>query len=134
MTFAPQVLLQLLNYQLVVVGQSTYQYHMPIRGGSRTAARSKVELFVIIVNGSNPLTIITKSSTLNVEAVLDPSLPINRKKNSFVSHFNRVLKSDIWRVNVKWICLIMINIWHTDKQLTNIYLRWSLKWRICNNI
>ena len=101
MTFAPQVLLQLLNYQLVVVGQSTYQYHMPIRGGSRTAARSKVELFVIIVNGSNPLTIITKSSTLNVEAVLDPSLPINRKKNSFVSHFNRVLKSDIWRVNVK---------------------------------
>ena len=83
MTFAPQVLLQLLNYQLVVVGQSTYQYHVPIRGGSRTAVRSKVELFVIIVNGSNPLTIITKSSTLNVEAVLDPSLPINRKKKQF---------------------------------------------------
>ena len=44
------------------------------RGGSRTAATSKVELCVIIVNGWNPLTIITKSSTLDVAAVLDPPL------------------------------------------------------------
>ena len=50
------------------------------RGGSRTAATSKVELFVIIVNGliivngSQPLTIITKSSTLDIAAVLDPPL------------------------------------------------------------
>ena len=44
------------------------------RDGSRTAATSKVELFVIIVNGFQPLTIITKSSTLDVAAVLDPSL------------------------------------------------------------
>ena len=36
------------------------------------AAISKVELFVIIVNGLQPLTIITKSSTLYVAAVLDP--------------------------------------------------------------
>ena len=35
---------------------------------------SKVELFVIIVNGFQPLTIITKSSTLDAEAVLDPPL------------------------------------------------------------
>ena len=47
-----------------------------IRGGSRTAAASKVELFVIIVNGWRPLTIITKSSTLDVAAVLDPPLLI----------------------------------------------------------
>ena len=42
--------------------------------GSRTAATSKVELFVIIVNGFEPLTIITKSSTLDVATVLDPPL------------------------------------------------------------
>ena len=44
------------------------------RGGSKTAATSKMELFVIIVNGFKPLTIITKSSTLDVSAVLDPPL------------------------------------------------------------
>ena len=44
------------------------------RGGSRTAATSKVELFVVIVNCWKPLTIMTKSSTLDVTAVLDPPL------------------------------------------------------------
>ena len=42
--------------------------------GSRTAAASKMELFVIIVNGLKALTIITKSSILDVAAVLDPPL------------------------------------------------------------
>ena len=42
-----------------------------IRGGSRTAATSKMDLSVIIVK---PLTIITKSSILDVAAVLDPPL------------------------------------------------------------
>ena len=42
--------------------------------GSRTAATSKMEHFVIIVNGWKPLTIITKRSILNVAAVLDPPL------------------------------------------------------------
>ena len=44
------------------------------RDGSRTAATSKVELFVIIVNNWKPLTIITKSSTVDVAAVLVPPL------------------------------------------------------------
>ena len=44
------------------------------RGGSRTAAASKVELFVIIVNDWKPLTIMTMSSTFDVPAVLDPPL------------------------------------------------------------
>ena len=44
------------------------------RGGSRTAAASKMEHFVIIVNGCKPLIIITKSSILDVAAVLDPPL------------------------------------------------------------
>ena len=44
------------------------------RGGSRTAATSKMDRFVIIVNGWKPLTIITKRSILDVAAVLDPPL------------------------------------------------------------
>ena len=44
------------------------------RGGSRTAATTKMELFEIIVNGFQPLTIITKCSNLDVAAVLDPLL------------------------------------------------------------
>ena len=44
------------------------------RGGSRVAAPSKMERFVIIVNAWKPLTIITKRSILDVAAVLDPPL------------------------------------------------------------
>ena len=44
------------------------------RGGSTTAATSKIEPFVTIVNGSKPLTIIAKSSILHAAAVLDPPL------------------------------------------------------------
>ena len=43
---------------------------------SRTAVTSKMERFVIIVNGFQPLTIITKRSILDVAAVLDPPLDI----------------------------------------------------------
>ena len=41
------------------------------RGESRAAATSKMERFVIIVNGWKPLTIITKHSILDVAAALD---------------------------------------------------------------
>ena len=44
------------------------------RGGSRTAATSKMKRFVIIVNGFQPLTIIPNGSILDVAAVLDPPL------------------------------------------------------------
>ena len=42
------------------------------RGGSRTAARSKMERFVMIVNDWKPLTIITSCSILDVATALDP--------------------------------------------------------------
>ena len=42
------------------------------RGRSRTAATSKMKRFVIIVNGFQPLTIITKHPILDAAAVLDP--------------------------------------------------------------
>ena len=49
-------------------------FHNTQRGGSRAAATSKMERFVIIVNGFQPLTIITKRSILDVAATLDPPL------------------------------------------------------------
>ena len=47
------------------------------RGGSRAAATSKMEYFVIIINGFQPLTIITKCSIFDVAAVLHPPLGQN---------------------------------------------------------
>ena len=47
-----------------------------VRGGSRAAATSKMECFVIIVNGWKRLTIITKRSILDVAAALDPPLSL----------------------------------------------------------
>ena len=47
------------------------------RGGSRTAATSKMERFVIIVNGFHLLIIITKCSIMDVAAVLDLLLGFN---------------------------------------------------------
>ena len=44
------------------------------KGGSRVAAISKMECFVIIVNSFLPFTIITKRSILDVGAALDPPL------------------------------------------------------------
>ena len=50
--------------------------HSIVRGGSRTAATSKMEHFVIIVNDWKPLTVITKCFILDVAAVLDPPLTV----------------------------------------------------------
>ena len=47
-------------------------YFIIIRGGSRTAATSKMERFLIIVKGWKSLTIITERSILDVAAVQDP--------------------------------------------------------------
>ena len=57
---------------------------IPSRGGSRNAATSEMELFVIIVDGFQPLTIITKSSSLDVAAVLDPPLPSPQNSQTHV--------------------------------------------------
>ena len=47
---------------------------MSHKGGSRAAATTKMERFVIIVNGFKPLNVITKRSILDVAAALDPPL------------------------------------------------------------
>ena len=48
------------------------------RDGSRAAATSKMECFVIIANGWKLLTVITKHSILDVAAALNP--PLHRMK------------------------------------------------------
>ena len=52
---------------------------------SRTAATSKIKRFVIIVNGFQPLTIITKHSILDVAASLD--LPLMSKDRAIPETF-----------------------------------------------
>ena len=59
---------------LISICNQISHYGMIYRGGSRTAATSKMEHFVIIVNSRKPLTIITKRSILDVAAALDPPL------------------------------------------------------------
>ena len=44
------------------------------KGGSRDDATTNMEHFVITVNDSQPLTVITKRSILDVAAALDPPL------------------------------------------------------------
>ena len=63
---------------MIIINQAGSHYFVRgrIRGGSRIAATSKMERFVIIVNGFQPLTIITKRSILDVAAFLDPPLRI----------------------------------------------------------
>ena len=56
--------------------------------GSRTAATSKMERFVVIVNGWKPLTIIKKSSMLDVAAVLDPPLQLISSIQIFIFYFS----------------------------------------------
>ena len=51
---------------------------MILRGESRAVATSKMERFVTIVNGFQPLTIITKRSILDVAAALDPPLIVKQ--------------------------------------------------------
>ena len=62
------------NFQGFFTSKRSWFVWKACRGGSRTAATSKMEHFVIIVNGFQLLTIITKSSIVNVAAVLDPPL------------------------------------------------------------
>ena len=58
------------------------------RGRCMTAETSKMERFVIIVNGFQSLTIITKRSILDVAAALDPPLIYNNKGcNLNMKHF-----------------------------------------------
>ena len=64
-----------------------------LRGGSRAAAASKMEQFVVIVNSWKPLTIITKRYALDVAAGLDlplilPMLPVSVTSSELENAFS----------------------------------------------
>ena len=67
------------------------------RGESRGAGTSKMERFMIMVNGFQPLTIITKRSILDVAVALDASL---------LKIQNEVL--DIFSFSEKGLCYISV--------------------------
>ena len=76
------------------------------RGGSRAAATSKMQRFVIIVNDFQPLTVITKCSILDVAVALDPSLHISAncftKLNWFpVENINKIVLPRLFFSNGK---------------------------------
>ena len=54
-------------------------FAVQLRGGSRAAATAKMERFMIIVNGFQPLAIITKRSISDVATALDPPLQLPSK-------------------------------------------------------
>ena len=64
------------NTAIKVAGDTNETIGHILRSGSRTAATSKMEHFVIIVKVLKPLTTITKHSILDVASVLDPCLYI----------------------------------------------------------
>ena len=71
-----EILKNLVNNKINYYSRDILSNQMSVRGGSKIAAPSKMERFVIIVNGFQSLTIITKSSILDVAAVLDPPLSV----------------------------------------------------------
>ena len=100
----------LLTFEQAISGWVTdgknFRYLGVIRGGSRTAAISKMELFVIIVNDWKPLTIITKSSIFDVAAILDPPLVIHFQwfaKTTYYHgpHFSIILRGVILLVKLQ---------------------------------
>ena len=92
---------------------------LELRGRSRTVATSKMEHFVIIVNGFQPVTIITKLFILDVAAVLDPPLELSfvlmrHKKhltisvlsiiNQLITMVSQLLRTKCFRVGSRVLC------------------------------
>ena len=81
---------------------------LQIRGGFRAAATSKMECFVIIVNGFQPLTIITKHSILDVAAALDPPLQMTLAKLNFFSVLiEKIVTFTYLYISPKFVCLVL---------------------------
>ena len=103
-----------------------YQNSQADLGGThRTAATSKMERFVIIVNGWKPLTIITDHSIPDVATILDLSLEL-----TFPTFFARGLCSfNPFQASVAFHIKTSNLIW-TANQMTCFYLKSNtgLKW------
>ena len=98
-----------------------------IRGGSRAAATSKMERFVIIVNGCKLLTIITKRSILDVAAVLDPPLTIDKlplhPKHKIMLYQRYVLSKISWHLTIADLPITWVK-----QNLDNIVSKFNRTW------
>ena len=92
-TFRYFVVILFINTSIIFELLSKIIFSHP-RGESRTDATSKMELFVIIVNGWKPLTIITKISTFDVAAVLGPPLEIHAGNAELFINVTYLLKQE----------------------------------------
>ena len=81
---------------------SVLKFEYNFRGGSKTAATSKMERFVIIFNGWKSLTITTKPSILDVAAVLES--PLNFKTLSV--YYNNYLWLSVLNITKSEIAYI----------------------------
>ena len=72
------------------------------KGGFRTAATSKMERFVIIVNGFQRLTIITKHSILDIAAALDLPLRTWSCGTFYPVSLNRFPRGTENRIRTSW--------------------------------
>ena len=115
------------------------------RDGSRTTATSKMEHFRIILNGFQPLIIITKSSILDVATVLDPPL-ITFIKNHvslfswcdfsflcykpfrcfYIFFWLNVPDVMIW-INIPFFIFVFIKV--SNERLMTVFLLFNSSWR-----
>ena len=84
------------------------------RSGSRAAASSKMERFLIIVNGWKPLAIITKRSILDVVAALDPPLKWHERKLVYTSIIGHVLLCIEDPASITFTPKLMWGVWLGD--------------------
>ena len=98
-------------------------------GGSRITATSKMERFVIIVNGWNPLIIITKRSIMDVAAVLNPPLKPLIVTNCllYLLFHNESLWSNASWSSVSDAFCKSIKISETKRSLSNTFLIFSIR-------
>ena len=115
---------------------------METSGGSRAAATSKMKRFVIIVNGFQPLTIITKGSILDAAAALDPPLETSADVFSFAN--SNTVKKTFYSLMFKQVdaivhtlitmasitkCNRIMHITFAFPWLTKENLEWFMQWK-----
>ena len=110
------------------------------RGGSRAAATSKKERFVIIANGFEPLTVITKRSILNAAAALDPPLllgKISLQSKKQLTEIFRTCKKNL-TVNIIFNSSIGIRNVFRFKDIIPTFMNskvvYKFKCNICNDV
>ena len=98
--------------------------HNTSRGGSRAVATSKMVCFVIIVNGFQLLTIITKRSILDVVAALDPPLTSKHAMNLWRPGRYLFVESQQWKRQDNVWNLFKIN--NKDTRTSSLMSFWGL--------